>query len=317
MAIELSLAPLAGFTDAPFRRLCGEFGADLAYTEMVSAAGLRHGSEPTKALMAKMPGEGPLACQIFGADELDVAHAARVAEGRGFVELNLNAGCPMPKVTRCGAGAKLMDDPARIARLLSAMRENTSLPVTLKTRLGPRRGETRIFEIVDAAAASGAAKIIVHARYASQMHGGETHLDVLREVVSKSPVPVVGNGSVTDLASLREMESTGVAGIMIGRAALARPWIFSLLKAGTSPEVAASSLCEKHLELLLEFRDMLEMDFPRAHIPDADAFAALKMRTHLCRYFNGQPGAAKLRARLNSVRTVTEIRQISFSPLTV
>ena len=127
------LAPLAGFTDAPFRRLCFEGGADLTYTEMVSAAGLAHGSSPTRHLMETMPGEGPVACQVFGAKETDLAQAAREVESvrSRFVELNLNAGCPMEKVTHGGAGAKLIEDPALVYRLLTALRENTSLPVTL------------------------------------------------------------------------------------------------------------------------------------------------------------------------------------------
>ena len=139
------LAPLAGFTDAPFRRLCREGGADLAYTEMVSAAGLAHGSSPTRHFLETMPGEGPVGCQLFGANESDLAFAAAAVDPRRFCELNLNAGCPMTKVTREGAGAKLVEDPAKIHRLLKAMAANTSLPVTLQTRLGPRPEANRIF----------------------------------------------------------------------------------------------------------------------------------------------------------------------------
>ena len=183
------LAPLADFTDAPFRRLCAEGGASLVYTEMVSAAGLAHGSSPTRQMLETMPGEGPVACQIFGADERDVAAAAALVQGScrsSFCELNLNAGCPMTKVTRTGAGAKLMEDPAGIGRLLRAMAENTDLPVTLKTRLGTRPGEAAIFEILDAAEEAGAGGIVVHARYTSQMHSGPLDLETLAEVVRRA-----------------------------------------------------------------------------------------------------------------------------------
>ena len=308
------LAPLAGFTDAPFRRLCHEGGADFVCTEMVSAAGLAHGSSPTRHLMETLPGEGPVVCQIFGANEKDVAFAAREvsacrADGRSrFVEINLNAGCPMTKVTREGAGAKLVEDPAKIGRLLKAMTENTDLPVTLKTRLGPHPRETRIFEILDAAEAAGAKGMTVHARYTSQMHGGPVHLDTLAEVVRRARIPITGNGSVVDAASAARMAATGVSAVMIGRAALANPSIFSALK-GEAKEAGASPV-SRHLAAILEFRRQLVERFPNDHIPSEDGYAAVKMHTHLFRYFNGRPGAAALRAKLNSVRTLREIYDI-------
>ena len=311
------LAPLAGFTDAPFRRMCAEGGADLAYTEMVSAAGLAHGSSPTRHLLEILDGEGPVACQIFGANESDVAYAAQVVEGLGtrtsdgrretrFVELNLNAGCPMTKVTREGAGAKLVEDPAKIHRLLKAMTERTSLPVTLKTRLGPHPQRTNILEILDAAESAGAKGLIVHARYTSQMHGGPTHLDVLSEVVRRAKIPVTGNGSVTDAKSAAAMAATGVSAIMVGRAALANPGIFRQLK-GEDFRRETEDEFRRHLNYLLRFRDQLAGRFPNDHIPSPDAFASVKMHVHLFRYFNGRPGAAELRKRLNSVRTLAEI----------
>ena len=318
------LAPLAGFTDAPFRRMCAEGGADLAYTEMVSAAGLAHGSSPTRHLLETMDGEGPVACQIFGANESDIAYAADFVEKANhrcstfnlqpstsfkFTELNLNAGCPMTKVTREGAGAKLVEDPAKIHRLLKAMTEHTSLPVTLKTRLGPHPQRTNIFEILDAAESAGAKGIIVHARYTSQMHGGPTHLDVLSDVVRRAKIPVTGNGSVTDAKTAAAMAATGVSAIMVGRAALANPSIFNQLK-GEDFRRETKDDFRRHLDYLLRFRDQLAAHFPKDHIPLPDAFASVKMHVHLFRYFNGRPGAAELRKRLNTVRTLAEIEAI-------
>ena len=317
--MNFTLAPLAGFTDAPFRRLCSENGADLTYTEMVSAAGLAYGSSPTRHLMETMPGEGPVSCQIFGSRESDIAAATRVVDsltdavsaGRRrhrFVEINLNAGCPMIKVTREGAGAKLVEDPGRIYRLLKAMTENTDLPVTLKTRLGPHPQKTNVFEIVDAAERAGAKGITVHGRYTSQMHGGTVHLDTLAEVVSRAHIPVTGNGSVVDAASAGAMAATGVSAIMIGRAAMANPAIFNQLKGVEA--ASRDSFVSRHLDYLLTFRDQLAANFPDDHIPSPDGFASVKMHVHLFRYFNGRPGAAMLRARLNNVRTLAEIREI-------
>ena len=243
----------------------------------------------------------------------------------------------MAKVTREGAGAKLVEDPGKIYRLLKAMVGNTSLPVTLKTRLGPHPQRTNIFEILDAAEQAGAKGIIVHARYTSQMHGGPTHLDLLKEVVGRANIPVTGNGSVTDAESAAAMAATGVDAIMIGRAALANPYIFSELKMDESKsEVEVEQrwadsfskpkaqdgkfLCSTstsrfdyfraHLKYLLEFRDILARKYPHDHIPSADGFASVKMHVHLFRYFNGRPGAAELRKRLNTVRTLAEIETI-------
>lgn len=306
------LAPLAGFTDAPFRRMCSDGGADMAYTEMVSAAGLSHGSSQTRHLMECMDGEGPVACQIFGAKETDVAFAARVVSGK-FAELNLNAGCPVAKVVREGAGAKLMENPVGIYRLVKAMTENTGLPVTVKTRIGPRPGWLNAMEILDAVQSAGAKGIVVHARYTSQMHGGEVHLDILEDIVRRAKIPVVGNGGVCDRGTAKAMEKTGVAAIMIGRAALAKPDLFRVLKGG-KPVWTPMDACRAHLGLVLEFRRLLESRFPLDHIPDEDGFAAVKMHTHLFRYFSGRPGAAALRARLNQVRTLGEIREILRAP---
>ena len=308
------LAPLAGFTDAPFRRLCFEGGADLTYTEMVSAAGLAHGSSPTRHLMETMSGEGPVACQIFGANESDIAYATQFV-GTRFAELNLNAGCPMTKVTREGAGAKLIEDPEKIYRLLKAMVGNTSLPVTLKTRLGPHPQKTNVFEILDAAERAGAKGLVVHARYTSQMHGGPTHLDTLAEVVARARIPVTGNGSVVDAKTAAAMAATGVDAIMIGRAALARPGIFRELKSSESKSEAedeqrnlsSDDFFRRHLAYLLLFRDQLAARYPNDRLPSPDAFASVKMHVHLFRYFNGRPGAAELRRRLNQVRTLAEI----------
>lgn len=307
--MKFVLAPLAGFTDAPFRRLCHEGGAALAYTEMVSAAGLAHGSSPTRHLMETMPGEGPVACQLFGSNEDELAFAAREVTLPRFCELNLNAGCPMTKVTREGAGAKLIEDPEKVYRLLKAMVENTTLPVTLKTRIGPHPGCCNILELLDAAESAGASGIIVHARFTSQMHGGMVHLDRLSEVVERAKIPVIGNGSVRDMKSAAEMAATGVSAIMIGRAALADPSIFRRLSSSDEVEYDVSPV-ETHLKYLLEFRNQLAEKFPSDHIPSADGFASVKMHTHLFRYFNGRPGAAALRARLNSVRTLSEINAI-------
>lgn len=309
--MKIYLAPLADFTDAPFRRMCYEGGADMVYTEMVSAAALAHGNSPTRHLMETMVGEGCVACQIFGANESDVAIAAREVEKikERFVELNLNAGCPMTRITRSGAGAKLIEEPEKVFRLLKAMRENTSLPVTLKTRLGPHPKDVKIFELVSATESAGAKGVAVHARFTSQMHGGALNLELLKEVVERSNLPITGNGSIRTLKDIEAMSEAGVKSVMIGRAALADPGIFAVLKGKENPWSRFDAV-RAHLKYILEFRELLALKYPNDHIRSIDAFASVKMHTHLFRYFNGIPGAAKLRANLNKVRTLAEIETI-------
>ena len=305
------LAPLADFTDAPFRLLCQRGGADGTYTEMVSAAALAHSHMPTRRLLELLPEEHSVACQIFGSNVNDIEYATKYITDLGrFTELNLNAGCPMRTVTRAGAGAKLLEEPAKIGRLLEVMVANTTLPVTLKTRLGPNLTHSNILEILSIAEAVGVRGLIVHARYTSQCHGGPVHLDRLTEVVQAAHIPIIGNGSVTDLGTAKAMAATGVAGIMIGRGALAHPTIFSQLKGAPVQELTGSALAAEHLRLILAFHAQLVAHLPEDHLPSEDGFAAIKMHTHLFRYFNGRPGAAKLRARLNSVRTLHEIYSI-------
>ncbi len=309
------LAPLAGFTDAPFRRLCARLGADLTYTEMVSAAGLAHGSSPTRHLMELLPGEGPVACQLFGSKPDELAFAAREADATGrFVELNLNAGCPVPRIVHEGSGSALVKKPELVHELLKAMVRETKLPVTLKTRPGPRPDCVLLWELLDAAETAGARGITLHARFTSQNHGGDVHLDLLAELVQRAKIPVGGNGGVVDPATARAMAATGVDAIMIGRGAVARPWLFGELK-GAAPQTVGTDpmnrLFLEHLDAILEFREMLARKYPNDHVPAVDGFVSVKLHTHLFRYFAGRPGAGELRRRLNAIRTLAEVRELA------
>ena len=316
------LAPIAGFTNAAFRLMASRGGADLTYTEMVSAAGLAHGSSPTRHLLEVLPGEGPVACQLFGAKPDELAFAAREVSATGrFIELNLNAGCPVPRIVREGAGSALVKDPVRVHDLLVAMVGATNLPVTLKTRPGPRPDKVLMFELLDAAEAAGAKGITLHARFTSQNHGGAVHLDLLAELVQKARIPVTGNGGVKDVETARAMAETGVAAIMVGRAALPNPYIFSTLNPPsprlrrTSPQSAfaeatadkSSTLFREHLEALKALHAQIAAHFPQDRLPTLDAWVAGAVRTHLFRYFAGRPGVGELRRRLATIRTLREI----------
>lgn len=309
---KLVLAPVAGFTNAACRLMATQGGADLTYTEMVSAAGLAHGSSPTRHLLEVLPGEGPVACQLFGSKPEELAYSVREVSKLGrFVEINLNAGCPVPRITKEGAGSALVRNPELVHKLLSAMLAETELPVTLKTRPGPNPDKVLMLELLDAAETAGAKGITLHARFTSQNHGGTVHLDLLGELVSKAKIPVTGNGGVVDAATCRGMAETGVSAIMVGRAGVYNPYIFAELK-GEAGETRPSGaeLFGRHLEALAALHGQIAANFPLDRLPTLDSWTACAVRTHLFRYFSGIAGAAEFRRRLFAARTVAEVQGI-------
>lgn len=318
--MKFVLAPLAGFTNAPLRRICHNYGAELTYTEMVSAAGLAHGSSPTRHLMETLPGEGDVICQIFGANPDELAFATREAtQLRRFVGIDLNAGCPMPNIVREGAGAALGARPGLVHECLKAMVAETDLPVTLKTRPGPRPDRILMDELLSAAQDAGCTGLTLHARFTSQKHSGKANLDLLAEIVGKAKIPITGNGGIYNPATAAEMAKTGVAAIMVGRAAIANPWLFVDLKNGGEPADVdlvqrrlnfQDKAFDDHLASLIEFHAQLTRNFPSDPIGTLDNFVAAFLRTQLFRYFNGRPGSAELRRRMNAVRTIADVHAL-------
>lgn len=342
----LVLAPMAGFTDAAMRRLCHRFGSERGSTEMAHATALAREAArfpgtggPTWELLETLEDEGPVAAHLFGADAAALGDAAGLVAGTGrFCAIDLNAGCPVPKVTRSGAGSALMRDPAKIGAIVAAMHASAGgLPVTLKTRLGPSPDNVAVFEILEAATEAGAAGITVHGRFTTQGHGGETHLDLLAEVKRRARIPVTGNGGVfAPSDAVRMWRETGVDAIMVGRGAMGNPWIFSGIaeafagmaagEAGGGPGVAPAAqvqrvphasaeevreVLEEHVEGELELRRKIAAKRKGRKgglSPEQCAVAAF--RCHFFRYFAGLPNAAQLRGRLNSLKTLDDLRAI-------
>jgi len=311
------LAPLADFTNAAFRKLCHHWGADLTYTEMVSAAALAHGSSATRLLLETLPGEGHVACQIFGSNPDELAFAAReISALERFVSIDLNAGCPMPRIMQCGAGAMLIENPDLVHKCLKAIRGETNLPVTLKTRLGPSPDKVAMFELLSAADTAGCSSVTVHARFTSQRHGGAVNYDLLAELVRSASIPVVGNGGVYDRDTALLMAQTGVSAIMIGRAAIANPWIFRDLKSQDDiphEKLRASrqaAVFREHVANLVDLHAQLVRNFKDVRIPELGDWLVAALRTHLFRYFNGREGAAELRRRLGTTKTLAEMQAL-------
>ncbi|MGH9336571.1 MAG: tRNA dihydrouridine synthase DusB, partial [Vicinamibacteria bacterium] len=255
----LVLAPLAGHTDRAFRGLVREIGGvGLVVTEMVSSEGLTRGSEFSRELAAVSKEERPVGIQIFGCDPERMADAAAMVEDMGADLVDVNMGCPVPKVTKTGSGAALMRDRARAGAVIDKMVKRARIPVTVKIRSGWDHDSINAPEIARALEGAGASAITVHPRCRSERHRGESAWSVIRDVKHAVSIPVIGNGDVRSAESARSMIAlTGADGIMIGRGALQNPWVFRQIAAGSSEEPSLEDyrwMFERFIALLREYR---------------------------------------------------------------
>lgn len=298
------LAPLAGITDGPFRRLCREAGAALVYSEMVSAKGLWYKDKNTGKLLEILEGESPVAYQLFGHEPEIMAFAARELDGCGNVIFDINMGCPVPKIVKNGEGSALMKNPDLAHDVVVAAVKNTSKPVTVKIRAGWDTNSINAVEMAHAVSAAGAAAIAVHGRTREQYYTGKADWSVIAAVKRAVDIPVIGNGDVTDAqAGLRMMEETGCDFVMIGRGALGNPWIFSELNAAWHGEPLPSPPTkeEKKQMMLRHFNDVLDLK--------GEYVAVREMRKHVGWYLKGLPGAAAFRGRINQINSAEELRR--------
>jgi nifR3 family TIM-barrel protein len=258
--VPLVLAPLAGHTDRAFRSLVRELGgAGLVVTEMVSSEGLTRGSQFSREIADVGPDERPVGVQIFGCDPLRMADAASMVEDMGADLVDVNMGCPVPKVTRTGSGAALMRDESRAGAVIEKMVKRAGIPVTVKIRSGWDHGSINAPAFARVLESAGASALTVHPRCRSEHHRGEAAWPVIRDVKSAVSIPVIGNGDVRDPESARKMiELTGADGIMIGRGALQNPWVFrEIASGGSAPSPGLEDyrrLFERFVALLREYR---------------------------------------------------------------
>lgn len=301
---NLVMAPMAGWTDLPFRLMVRNHGAALVYTEMISAVGLSRGEEKTWALLRTQERERPLAVQLFGAEPESLARAASLVEEAGYDAVDLNLGCPARKVAKNGAGAILLRKPDLIRTIFARVRAATSLTLTAKLRSGWSREEGFVApEIARAAREEGLDGLAFHPRYGRQGFGGKADYEDLARVVEAVDLPVIGSGDVTGPESAQRMLATGCAGVMIGRAALGDPWIFARILAaregrefsGPGPEEVRATVLG-HLALMVEHYGELP--------------AARMFKGWAGRYLKGLPGAKVCREAVNTSHGLEEIREI-------
>jgi nifR3 family TIM-barrel protein len=295
------LAPMAGYTDSAFRRICRRFGAACTVTEMIAAAGLSRGSRKTEQLLRHSEEERPIGVQLFGSRSADFARAAELVTGRGFAFIDINAGCPVRKVVTSGSGSALLRDTPRLLRIVRETAANTDLPVTVKTRLGWSPDEPVPPGLPAELAEAGASAVTIHARYRSDLFSGNPRTGELARLVESSPIPVVASGqSGSPREALEFLSRSGASALMVGRGALGSPWIFRALT-GSGPGVPLPG--ELH-STLMDQLDMMTEYIPQKHLYHV-------MRGHLVLYFRGFRGAPDLRRRAVTTVCREEIEELA------
>ena len=293
------LAPMAGVTDLPFRLLCREQGAGCVVTEMVSAKAILYNNRNTKELMQIHPQERPAAIQLFGSDPDIMAQIAARIEDGPYDFIDVNMGCPVPKVVNNGEGSALMKNPKQAEKVLSAMVKAVKKPVTVKFRKGFNDTSVNAVEFAKMAVGSGVAAVAVHGRTREQYYSGKADWDIIRQVKEAVKIPVIGNGDIfTPQDAGRMMEETGCDGIMVARGAKGNPWIFRRINHYLDTgEILPGPSIEEIQAMILRHGHMLAAY-------KGEQTAMREMRGHVAWYTKGMPHSAALRNEINQVETL-------------
>lgn len=300
------LAPMAGYTDSTFRGLCLKHNCRLVFTELVSAEGIVRRNTRTYNLLFTGPDEQPIAAHIYGSHPDVMARAAMAVERlKRFDLIDINAGCPVPKIVRKGAGVALMRDPELLYNIVRAVVEAVSLPVTVKTRIGISADLANIMEVAQAVEEAGASALFLHARLATQGHRGPVDLEALFRTKDQLSIPVIGNGGIDSLqAAIDMLRKTGVDGVMIGKAAIGNPWIFKELSSRLTGKDYQGPITEEYLDVIEQhlrglYGLMSEFNNKRKRPrPYPEQAACHRFRGHLAKYLRKAGCPAHLRREI-------------------
>lgn len=297
------LAPLAGITDKAMRSLCAKHGASLVYTEMVSGKGLWYGDRKSRKLLEIGDDEGPVAFQIFGSDPEVMAFAAKDLKDEANPILDLNVGCPVPKIVKNGEGSALLKNLDLLYDIVEAMVKNAGKPVTAKIRMGFERGQNTAVETAKTLEAAGVSAVAIHGRTREQYYEGKADWQVIADVKATVSVPVIGNGDVMSGKDAVDMlEKTGCDGVMIARGALGNPWIFSEAAAlWKGEELPKPPTDEQRLRMLIKHLDMIIED-------KGERIAVREIRKHVGWYIKGMHGAAAFRRQVNQIDDAQQMK---------
>ncbi|MDO4975850.1 MAG: tRNA dihydrouridine synthase DusB [Eubacteriales bacterium] len=304
------LAPMAGITDLPYRMLCKEQGCDVMVTEMVSAKALFYGNKNTIPLMETNEMESPIGIQLFGSDPELMGEMAHKIEDQGFAFIDINMGCPVPKIVNNKEGSALMLNPELAGKIVAAIKRHVSLPVTVKFRKGFNDELGDPVEFAKVLEANGADALAVHGRTREQFYSGKADWDAIRRVKESVSIPVIGNGDIFHgMDAIRMREETGCDGVMVGRGAKGNPWIFREIKAVLSgEELPGRPSTSEVVEMLLRHA--------RLSIQSKGEFTGIReMRKHTAWYTAGMHGSSKLRDAVNQVTNYEELEKLLI-PLT-
>ncbi len=297
---------MAGFSDRAFRLLCRERGADLVTSEMISAKGLLFMSAKTRALYLPREGDAPYAVQLFGSEPATLAKAVGIVErdlGEKLLSIDLNMGCPAPKIAGNGDGSALMRDPVLAGKIIAATVNASHVPVSVKFRKGWDAGHENAVEFAQVCEENGAAFVTIHGRTREQMYAGLADRACMARVKQAVNIPVIANGDVHDAKSaLDTLRETGCDGVMIGRGALGNPFVFE--------EIICAMEGRGYTPPTWEERRETAMRHARMALSEKGDHAIVEMRKHLAFYLRGMHDAAKLRTRINSCKTLEELEQI-------